>query len=149
MFITPPLKWPISPACVLKTSVTDAAIRTRRAVFTNLCLMDVLLFSSVSKISKSVALPSMSSPNLWRRSITVIISVEAFVGGQEWDVGLHGSLGHISQCERLGCFHCEDLEPLLHRGDFVRIGASEVVLFVRIFGDVVELDVGWKYRSPD
>src|SRR5215469_207378 len=104
MFITPPLKWPISPACELETSVTAAATSARRMVFTNLCLMDVFLFSSVSQISKSVALPSMSSPNLWRRGISVIISVEAFVGGQKWDVGLHSSLGHISQCERLGCF---------------------------------------------
>src|SRR5215813_15560194 len=91
----------------------------------------------------------MSSPNLWRRRVIVIISVEGFVGGQEWDVGLHGSLCHIIQGKRLGCFLGEDLEALLHPGHFVRIGASDVVLFVRIFGDVVELDVGGKYRSPD
>ena len=91
----------------------------------------------------------MSSSNLWRRRIIIIVSVEFFVGGQEWDVGLHSSLSHITQGNRFGCFPGEGLDALLHPEDFIRMGVSEVVLFVRIFGDVVELDVGGKYRFPD
>src|SRR5215471_3828106 len=91
----------------------------------------------------------MSSPNLWGSRVIVIVSVESFVGGQEWDVSLHGSLGHINEGERLRCFLGKGFEPLLHRGDSVRVGTSQVVLFVRIFGDIVEFDVGGKYRSPD
>src|ERR1043166_1494798 len=91
----------------------------------------------------------MFSPDLWRRSVIVIISVEGFVGGQERDVGLHGSLGHINQGGRLLGLLGEAIKTLLHRGDFVRMVASQVVLFVRIFGEVVELDVGRKYRSPN
>ena len=96
-------------------------------------------------------LPALSVcvSNLRRCGIGVIVSVKYFVSGQERDGGLHDSLGHINKGERLRGFLGEDLEALLHRGDFVRMIASQVVLFVRIFGEVVELDIGRKYRSPD
>src|SRR5262250_3305481 len=84
--------------------------------------------------------PSVATSNLWRRGVVVIVSVEGFVGGQERDVGLHGGLAHINEGERLRGFLGESFEALLHRADFIGMGGSEVVLLVRIFGEVVEFD---------
>jgi len=45
---------------------------------------------------------SVSGSNLWGRGVVVIVSVECFVAGHEWDVGLHSSLQDIKEGKRLG-----------------------------------------------
>src|SRR5947199_10795879 len=123
MFITPPLKWPISPASTVDMSVITAIMAARLDVFPVVRFMVSLWLSFVVGL----------------RLFYLIVGV--LVGHYRWRVqpGLDRFEFRLKpQC--LGASLSQFLDPLLQLDNLVRICGNEVSLLRGILRDIVKLN---------
>src|SRR5262245_47101549 len=92
---------------------------------------------------------SMSRSDLRRRWVIVGVGVEAFVGREQRDGRLHRAFHEVEQRQRLGGFLAGGFQARLHRGDFVGMRGGDVVLFVGILSEVVEVNAARQRGAPD
>src|SRR5439155_20393865 len=123
MFITPPLKWPISPASTVDMSVITAIMAARLDVF------PVVRFMVSFWLSFIVGL----------RLFHLIVGV--LVRHYRWRV--QAGLDRLElrlKPQRLGASLCQFLDPLLQLHDLVRIRGNEVSRLRGILRDIVKLN---------
>src|SRR5208283_3841052 len=75
-------------------------------------------------------------------------AVPAFRGHERLAM-LQAGTGNINQREWLGGFLAQRVEATLHRGHLVGMRGGDVVRFVGILGEVVEVYAGGNQRAPD
>src|SRR5436189_4760677 len=76
-------------------------------------------------------------------------SLVAILRRHERMVVLQRHTGHPNQSERLGRFLAGGFEALLQGSDLVGMRGGEVVLFIRVFGEVIEVHTGGDKGAPD